>query len=61
MTDINKYIAQTKPKSIDTSYSGASEHLNEAIAVIIKSLLLATLFIFIVLKCSLKILKHLFP
>lgn len=52
MADINKYIAQTKPKSIDTSYSGASEHLNEAIAVIIKSLLLATLFIFIVLSAQ---------
>ncbi len=52
MAAINKYVAQTKPKSIDTSYSGDSEHLNEAAGVIVKALLLATLFIFIVLSAQ---------
>ncbi|WGL58842.1 efflux RND transporter permease subunit [Pigmentibacter sp. JX0631] len=52
MTNINKYIAETKPKSVDTYYSGQSELLDELIRVVSKVLLLALAFIFIVLSAQ---------
>lgn len=52
MTQINKYIAETKPKSVETSYGGQTELLDETSGVVSKALLLALAFIFIVLSAQ---------
>lgn len=52
MNKINAYIAKTKPSIIDTNFSGNSENLANALTSVGKSLLLATLFIFIVLSAQ---------
>ncbi|WGL58497.1 efflux RND transporter permease subunit [Pigmentibacter sp. JX0631] len=52
MTQINKYIAETKPKSVDTSYGGQAELLDQSSGMVSKALLLALAFIFIVLSAQ---------